>query len=134
MKYILFYNIYISIHNIRYYNQEFTKQFKFLKNLDNNESDWDLINIVTKRRKEKRFERERYSSIFCNDDEMSPDFYSLSKPLQEKFVGLLSQLEIEPDISNYIKYLGLNRERRDYIAWLYKTLEFMDESTNDTKH
>ncbi len=60
-------------------------------------------------------------------DEYSPDFYTLNKKLQQEFVHLLEKLNITPDVANYAKYLGLNRERREFIGWMYKILNLLKE-------
>lgn len=60
-------------------------------------------------------------------DEYAPDFYTLNKKLQQEFVYFLEKLSITPDVANYAKYLGLNRERREFIGWMYKILNLMNE-------
>ena len=56
-----------------------------------------------------------------------PEFYTLNKHLQEELVDLLNKLEVTADINNYIRYLGLNRERREYVRWLFRLNEFLNK-------
>ncbi len=37
----------------------------------------------------------------------------------------LDDIGIKPEIAKYIRYLGLNRERREYIKWLYLVMKFI---------
>jgi hypothetical protein len=131
MKY---FNFYISIDRVKYFNQKNTQRFDFLKDLEYSQDDAD------KRRKQRLEENNLRSGIlkkpikgwrdmeFENSaDEYSPDFYTLNKSLQKEFVNFLEHLEIKPDIANYIKYLGLNRERREYISWMYKIIKLLND-------
>lgn len=54
-----------------------------------------------------------------------PSFYTLNKKLQEQFIQTLHDFGVTPEIGNYMRYLGLNKEKREYIGWLFKTLNFI---------
>jgi hypothetical protein len=89
-----------------------------LENLTSNKNDWDKIKYSKKIAKKKDFEY---------IDEYSPVFYTLNKSLQEEMVKILHELEITPDVNNFARYLGLNRERREFLAWLYKIMKLINE-------
>jgi hypothetical protein len=53
-------------------------------------------------------------------------FYTLARPLQQELLNLLHTLEVPADVNNFAKYLALNKERREYVAWLFKLLNFIN--------
>jgi hypothetical protein len=55
-----------------------------------------------------------------------PKFYTLNKSLQENLINVLSEMNIKPEIANHMRYLGLNKEKREYINWLFKLLKMLE--------
>lgn len=42
--------------------------------------------------------------------------------LQNEFIKLLDDSNIKPDILKYMRYLGINKERREYLSWFLKIM------------
>jgi hypothetical protein len=59
-------------------------------------------------------------------DTYAPTFYTLNKSLQEELIQVLYKLGVTSEINNYTRYLGLNRERREYVAWLFKIMKVLN--------
>jgi hypothetical protein len=59
-------------------------------------------------------------------DIYSPTFYTLNKVLQEELIQVLKKLGITSEINNFTRYLGINRERREYVSWLFKILKTLN--------
>ena len=136
---------YISIDSVRHYSPEATAQFIFLKNLRDNKDDWELEREKLKKEYQikKRGskinmmeeENELEESIRTNKGKddidniygiYGPQFYTLSNPLQVHLVKFLESLEVMAEVNNFMKYLSINRERREYIAWLFKIIKFLN--------
>ncbi len=45
--------------------------------------------------------------------------------LQEYFIQYLDYLEIKPEIARFIRYLGINSEKREYLKWLSDIMKFI---------
>ncbi len=111
------------------------KYFEFLKNLENNLDDFDNARIRDKALQMSYIKKKKFNKDLVlegNASEYAPDFYTLNKNVQLEFVNLLEKLKITPDVANYAKYLALNRERREFIGWLYKILGFLEEESKNT--
>jgi hypothetical protein len=110
-----------------------TREFLFLKDLKKSQDNWDQMreerNILCRRENYNKMNTESFVDKFV----YGPIFYTLNKNMQEEFIKLLNRLEVTSEINNFVKYLGLNRERREYIGWLYKILKFLniDEVENE---
>lgn len=107
-----------------------TGRFEFLKDLKSNMDDYDKARERDKKQIKKLLKKKEINKEIFREyepDEYAPDFYTLNKKVQQEFVGILEKLEITPDVANYAKYLGLNRERREFIGWMYKFLNLLKE-------
>jgi hypothetical protein len=66
---------------------------------------------------------------FLEDDKEAykgPDFQTLNKKLQEEFIGFINtELEVKSEIAKFIRYLGGNREHRDFIKWMFNCMNFL---------
>lgn len=105
----------ISIESVKFYSD--ATKLDFLNNLKENLNEWK--DRLEKKKKKKNF------SINDNNDPYSPEFYTLNPNLQKELINFLSYVEITPDIANYVKYLGLNKEKREYTSWLFKLIKFL---------
>ena len=54
------------------------------------------------------------------------NFYKLNKILQENFVALLEELDLDANIGKYVKYLGINKEKKMYIKWLNDCINLLN--------
>ena len=53
--------------------------------------------------------------------------YNYFQTLQTQFIGLLDNLGVKADVIKYMRYLGINKERREYLTWMFKIM-------NEIKH
>ena len=93
------------------------------------QDDWDLTREQTKLNYgqiDKREVIERTYSGYNPHEVYGPIFYTLNKSLQEELIRLLYKLEVTSEINNFVKYLGLNRERREYVGWLFKIINYLN--------
>lgn len=81
-----------------------------------------------------KYKIENYGKSFVDNFVYGPIFYTLNKSMQEQFLNLLNELEITSEINNFVKYSALNRERREYIGWMYKILNFLNLEDNGFKN
>lgn len=124
----------ISVDSVRYFNPLSTTQFLFLKDLNPSQDNWDeMWREFKENSKEaygksgKKWKKSKFESeINSNGDYYAPVFYTLNKNLQEELVRFLYNLEVTPQINNFVRYLGLNRERREFLGWLYKIMNFVN--------
>jgi len=90
-----------------------------------NEDDWDKLKNEKKSYKLTR----KFHPVDDNfaGDEYNTEFYVLNPLLQKEMINFLTQLEIIADVNYFARYLGLNKERREYMKWMYKILNFINE-------
>lgn len=64
-------------------------------------------------------------------DVYSPTFYTLNRALQEEMIQVLNKIGVTSEINNFTRYLGINRERREYVSWLFKFLNILNYDTEN---
>jgi hypothetical protein len=103
-----------------------TRNFTFLNNLSFNKDDWELTRNEIKNDYNTKIGKPTKNYKYNLMDTYNCKFYTLARPLQQELINLLYTLEVPADINNFVKYLALNKERREYVGWLFKLLNFIN--------